>query len=547
MLCLNCGAELDRDACFCAQCKAPAEFVTPKKYYIRSNEEEKFQKKKGPDTLPCQTVKETGLLPGRSGLSVLVSALLAAIFAAGLFVSGWFFLKTGQASQAPLWEAELSALDESLTQIKDSRNALSDLKSRISDANREIRQLQDSLKEYRALRDADPEKTRPLPGDSYEAIFSEDFFVQAYQQYIDELLQAFMQDTLVDQWFYTYYAYAVQQNADSPLVRDVWIYDPHGSEAEKFSPGIQYGSFFCSNFYTADLLEHLALNERLYVTGSDMLSMLFYIPGYALDNAVFVRFCGGNPDPEKMLVPNWTAADYRYFWEVPDSLSDSDLAIWEEFGLSAGELGIDWNSLFDEQAYYNAYLNFMDTVAPGLERLGMAQYLPDDTYYGGFRCSFSGSEPSLSDIAAVYAAAHPERFENGAGEDETDPGLSCDEQIRDAEKRLAELNERKTALLQERYALEHLQRSEAAYRDYRRALLLQGIRQAKLIKKGMYLFGFFCCLLLPAFLWALIRLIRSLGKPGDLFLVKLEEGEIAFPVNRKTQTLISRLLPPEES
>mgnify|MGYP007025223871 CR=1 FL=1 len=54
-----------------------------------------------------------------------------------------------------------------------------------------------------------------------------------------------------------------------------------------------------------------------------------------------------------MLVPGWTAADYRNFWETPDSLSDSDQAIWEGFGLSAEELGIDWNSLFDEQAYYD--------------------------------------------------------------------------------------------------------------------------------------------------------------------------------------------------
>lgn len=547
MLCRSCGNELERDACFCPQCGAPAEFVTPDKYYMRSNEEDNFQKKKGSYTLLRRTIRETGVLPGRSGLSVLASVLLPLTLAAGFLISGWFFLKTNRACQTPRWEEQLSVLDESLTQIKDSHDTLSELKSQITAANHEIRQLQDSLREYRALQDAESQDSGLLPKDSYEAIFSEEFFVQAFQQYIAELLQAFMQDTLVDEWFYTYYSYAVRQNAESPLMDDVWIYDPHGSGSEKFSPAIQHASLFCAGFYTSDLLEHLTLNERLYVTGSDMLSMLFYVPGYALDNAVFVKFCGGNPDPEKMLVPGWTAADYRNFWETPDSLSDSDQAIWEGFGLSAEELGIDWNSLFDEQAYYDAYLNFMNAVAPGLERLGMAEYLADDTYYGGFRCSFTGSEPSLSDIAAVYEAAHPERFETGADEEKTDSDPTYNQQINDAEKRLAELNETKAALLQERYALEHLQRSEASYRDYRRALLLQSIHHAKLLKQSMYLFGFFCCLLLPAFLWALLRLLRILKKPGDLFFIKFEEGEIAFPINRKTQHLILELQPLEES
>lgn len=545
MLCRNCGNELPGDACFCTQCGAPAEFVTPEKYYIRNNDSEKFQRKKGPDTLRLEAIKDAGILPGRSGMSVFVSLLLLLTFTVGFLVSGWFFIKTGSACRTPLWEEELAVLDDSLAQIKDSGDALSNLKSRITAANHEIRQLQDSLKEYRALRDAELQRSDLLPADSYEAVFSEELFAQAYRQYIDELLHAFRQDALVDQWFYTYYAYAVRQNTDSPLIDDVWIYDPHGSGEEKFSPVIQYSSVFCANLYAADLPEHLVLNERLYVTGSDMLSMLFSVPGYVLDNAVFVRFCGGNPDPEKMLVPNWTAADYRSFWEVPDSRFDSDQAIWEGFGLSAEELGIDWNDLFDEQAYYDAYVNFMDTIAPGLERLGKAEYLPDDSYYGGFRCSFSGSEPSLSEIAGAYAAAHPERFESGA--EETDPALFYDEQIDAAQEKLAELNEAKIELLQERYALEHLQRSEAAYRDYRRALLLQSIRQTKLLKKSMRLFGFFCVFLLLMTLWAAVRLLLILRKPGDLFLLKLEEGEIAFPINRKTQKLILELQTSEES
>ena len=84
MLCRSCGNELNGDACFCPQCGAPAEFVTPDKYYMRSNEEDNFQKKKGSYTLLRRTIRETGILPGRSGLSVLASVLLPLTLAAGL-------------------------------------------------------------------------------------------------------------------------------------------------------------------------------------------------------------------------------------------------------------------------------------------------------------------------------------------------------------------------------------------------------------------------------------------------------------------------------
>lgn len=368
-----------------------------------------------------------------------MSLLLFFIFAGGLAVCGRFTFRAWQEYHTPYQEAAYAALDEELAKREGCADKIAELEALLKTNVQETKELESTLARYHIRREEEILNTVTSSVEiDYDALFGTEFFSSAYLQYIDDLLNAFRQDALTDSWLYPYYEYSVNYGANDYIGRDLWIYDSDAAD-EKFS-GLLDPRHFCVSVYTASLSDHFTQNSHLYVTGLDMLGILFGIPGYVLDEAVFVKAYGGNPYPSEMEVPGWRQQDYDDFWEAAGGNSDSAYAVWENFGLSALDFNIDWNTLVDEAAYYKAYEEFMDAVAPGLERYNIAQYVPDDDYYGGVRYNLFGTEASQQEIAAAYIAGHPDCLAELGINTETLPS-SYDDLIAEAKLQLKELTD----------------------------------------------------------------------------------------------------------
>lgn len=409
MICHNCGKEISENARFCRYCGVPVKTSRARR--------------------------------------VLVSLLLVCIFAGGLAVSGWFTVRTWQKYNAPYREEDFDALQTELAKADDSAEEILRLETLMENNSTEIREQKDTLAFHRASRESEILDTiTEYPELDYNALFQTELFSSAYLQYIDDLLSAFRQDRQIDSWLYPYYTYSLEYGENTYIDEDLWIYrqDKDAAETEgdtqKFNSAISDPAMFYVAVYISALNDHALQNDHLYVTGLDMLNTLFKIPGYVLDGAVFVKAYGGNPDPQEMEVPGWTPQDYNNFWQYAGSYLYSEHAVWTDYGLSAEDFDLDWNTLTDENAYYRAYEKFMDTVAPGLDRFSPAQYVPDDEYYGGVRYELPGREASLQEIAAAYITGNPSCLKELGIDIKTLPS-SFDSLIAEDEARLEELED----------------------------------------------------------------------------------------------------------
>lgn len=428
MVCHNCGIELSAGARFCRHCGAPVQETIER-------------------TLPAVQlpVEEPKTIKKGRGRRVFLSLLLFCIFAGGLAVSVWYTIRTMQKYNTPYREDDFAALNAALAKADDSAAEILRLEALLAASSAEVQELEDTLALHRASREREILDTITDTVElDYDALFHTEPFASAYLQYIEDLLNAFRQDAQIDSWLYPYYTYSVEYGANTYINEDLWIYrhydDSTESEenAEKFNPVLSEPAFFYIDSYTNTLTGHAARNGHLYVTGLDMLNTLFQIPGYVLDGAVFVKAYGGNPAPQEMEVPGWAPQDYNNFWQYAGSYLYSEHAVWVDYGLSAEDFALDWNTLTDEKAYYKAYEKFMDAIAPGLDRYAPAQYVADDEYYGGIRCELSGNEATLQEIAAAYIADNPACLKE-LGIDTAALPSSFDGLIADAETRLEEL------------------------------------------------------------------------------------------------------------
>lgn len=480
MICQNCGNEMSEGANFCRHCGAPAtaakEPVPVKKRHIRR---------------------------------ALVSLLLFFIFAGGLAVSGWFEFNAWQKYNAPYQEAAFAALEEELSKTEGCAEKIAGLEVLLETNARETRELEATLALYHTQRESEilGSVTDSVELD-YNALFTTEPFSSAYLQYIDDLLSAFQQDRLADGWLYPYYTYSLECGANPYIDLDLWIYDGAG-ENEKFSELLTDPQHFYVSAYTSTLTDHLALNNHLYVTGMDMLNTFFRIPGYVLDGAVFVKAYGGNPSPEDMKVPGWAPQDYINFWEDADSYLFSDHAVWEDFGLSAVDFDIDWNTLVDEDAYYKVYEKFMDIIAPGLDRYDMAQYAPDDEYYGGVRYELSGSEATLKEIAAAYIADNPDCLAELGIDTDTLPS-SYDSLIADGKVQLEELAETAEDLELQKAEATRLQAGKAFLLQQQETLLAMQEQHVETLTVTLWVFALICVFLFAMAIASLRWLVRSL-------------------------------------
>lgn len=446
----------------------------------------------------------------------LVSLLLFLIFTGGLAVSGWFELNAWQKYKAPYQEAAFAALEEGLAKTEGSAEKIVELDTLLESNSQEIQKLEDTLALYHTRRESEILDTvTDLVDLDYDVLFMTQPFSSAYLQYIVDLLSAFCRDDLIDSWLYPYYTYSLEYGANAYIDQDLWIYRNNNGmagaeeQAEKFNRILSDPSSFYSVYYTDILTDHLAQNDHLYVTGLDMLNTLFDIPGYVLDCAVFVKAYGGSPSPEEMDVPGWTAQDYSNFWEDADSYLGLEYAIWEYSGLSAADFDIDWNALVDEKAYYKAYEKFMDTIAPGLDRYDLAQYTPDDEYYGGVRYTLPGNEATLQEIAAAYIAENPSCLAELDINTNALPS-SYDELIADAEEQIEELTETAAELEQQKKEAKRLQEGKVFLLQQQETLLNMQEQHAGNLTVTLCVFTLIFVFLFAMAITSLRRFIRAI-------------------------------------
>lgn len=500
MVCPKCGKELSESALFCRYCGVPV---------TAGSEPVSIARESMPVAeTPAAAAEEPAPVKKRHIRQALVSLLLFFIFAGGLAVSGRFIFSTWQESHTPYQAAAFAALDEELAMREDCADRISELEVLLKANAQEIKDLESDLAGYRLRRE---EEVLNTVTDSveldYDALFATEFFSSAYLQYIDDLLNAFRQDTLTDNWLYSYYDYSADYGANIHINQDLWIYDSDSAD-EKFSRLLDTRRF-CVSVYTATLTDHFTQNDHLYVTGFDILNTLFRIPGYVLDDSVFVKAYGGSPSPAEMDVPGWSLQDYDDFWESAGSRSDSSYAVWETYGLSAVDFDIDWRNLVDEDAYYSAYEEFMDTIAPGLERYDMALYIPDDDYYGGVRYELSGNEATLKEIAAAYIAGHPDCLEELGINTDALPS-SYDNQIAETKLQLEELAKTAGELTLQKNEVKWLQDSNTFFRQQQETLLAMEQQHMEFLNRTLLIFAIICIFLLIMAIASLRRFIRAL-------------------------------------
>lgn len=515
MVCQNCGNKMSEGANFCRHCGAPV--TAAEEPAAITQAPVAVTEAPTADAQTTAALTEASTAPAQAPVSfkkrhirrALVSLLLFLIFTGGLAVSGWFTFNVWQEYNTPYRAASFAALDEKLAETEACAEKLAELDSLLKTNAQEIRELEADLTRYCVQREDEILSTVTDSVDlDYNALFTTEPFSSAYLQYMDDLLTAFRQDSLADSWLYPYYIYSVEYGANIYIVLDLWIYS-NGDEREKFNGLLTDPQHFCISAYTATLTDHITRNDQLYVTGLDMLNTLFRIPGYVLDGAVFVKAYGGSPSPEEMEVPGWTPQDYSDFWTYAESYNLSEHAVWEDYGLSAVDFNLDWNALVDEDAYYRAYEKFMNTIAPGLDRYDMAQYTPDDDYYGGFRYELSGNEATLKEIAAAYIAGSPARLAELGINIDTLPS-SYDSLIADSKVQLEELAKAAEELELQKTEVKRLQDSEAFYRQQQETLLAMEKQHTENLTRILWIFTLSCVFLFIMAVISLRRFIRAL-------------------------------------
>lgn len=507
MVCENCGNQMSESAKFCRHCGAP---VTAAQTTVAVTQApvaaaEALTAAEAPVTTTATPISTRK----RHIRRALVSLLLFFIFTGGLAVSGWFAFNVWQEYNTPYRAASFAALDEKLAETERCSEKLSELDSLLKTNAQETRELEADLARYHAQREDEILTTvTDYIDPDYDALFTTEPFSSAYLQYMDDLLSAFRQDSLADSWLYPYYTYSVEYGTNTYIAQDLWIYN-NEDEREKFNGLLTDPQHFYISVYTATLTDHITINDQLYVTGLDMLNTLFCIPGYVLDGAVFVKAYGGSPSPEEMNVPGWNPQDYIDFWSYADSYNLSEHAVWEDYGLSAVDFNIDWNALVDEDAYYRAYEKFMNTIAPGLDRYDMAQYTPDDDYYGGFRYELSGNEATLNEIAAAYIAGNPACLAELGINTDTLPS-SYDSLIADSKVQLEELAEAAEELELQKTEVKRLQDNEAFFRQQQETLLAMEKQHTVNLTRILWIFVLSCVFLFIMAVASLRRFIRAL-------------------------------------
>lgn len=426
MLCPKCGKEIPETARFCRYCGSPA------------------------------TVRHS-----RGIIRIIGCFLLFLVFTAGAVVSGGFGWQLWAQRNIPYRQEQVDELEDTLNRLANSsEEQLDELESQFQDALDGQALLKTQLSDLESKRQREILQAAMADSDKItKALFSTEYFADAYQQYLEDLLDAFLKDGRIHEWLYPYYAYSTELGRNAYIADELYFYAFADGDSI-FSEETQDPETLLRNAYNYDLYRHIYYTGRIYITASDFMNRVLLVPDYVANGAVFVKAFGGNPDPENMYVPGWGAADYAEFWRDAPYYADSREPIWWYYGLSAEELNLDWEQMADEQAYYDAYLKFMDTIAPGLGVFDMVTYSAGDDAFGGMYYDITGKEASVTEIVTQYIEDHPEYLEE-IGLDPDSLSSSFDQELAETKAKLETLNEQASELADKRNELAALLDSEA--------------------------------------------------------------------------------------
>ena len=505
-----------------------------RKHYIRKSGKKKFRKEKGPALIPLASIHGVFVEHHKYGGRLFLSLLLLCCCAAG----AWYCAGSGYDAynvlNIPYREKEL-AEQESIMAVIDG------------DGARQLLQYQNSQEENRSavstlsesLTGLEAQQTQEMldaisKSDSFDldAFFNRELFSLAYQEYLQDLLDAFKSDEAQHSWLYTYYETTKAYGGNYFLDTDLWIYSGGGDNS--FSPILDSAASLMNEQYDLDLYEHIVFTGRIYISGADFMRVVLSLPRYTVEGAIFVKACGGVPEASEMSVPGWTRSHYEEFWLYGADYYSMDAPMWLDYGLSAGDFNLDWNTLTNESAYYDAYQNFMDKIAPGLPRHEIVSYQADDAAYGGMGYSLRGTEPSFHDLIASYAENHPEFIEELMANETYGKLLttSVDEEIAEAKAQLEALEKEFLDLQELEKELSQLLADADIHRnDY--ALLLTDIEQHRQeVTRRLLFFSGASLLCLLGALFCLCKFFGFLKRPRHLFVVSGQEMDHAFHTRR---------------
>lgn len=514
-------------------------------YYRKTDR--RFKKKKGQIGIPLSLVKSFTINHTPCTGKMIASFLLFFIFTAGAVISGCFGWQTWQRKDTPYRQERLDELEEALGQLAGiSEDQLAELDTQLEEAGEKHSLLELQLKDYQIQRQQEILQTALMDSSfDTQALFSTDFFADAYQQYLEDLLEAFLNDRQIHDWLYPYYAYSIERGENNYIEDELYFYAPPGADG-LFSAETETPAVLLANTYNYNLYQHIYYTGRIYITASDFMNIVLHVPDYVANGAVFLKAYDGTPDPGNMYVPGFSNADYAAFWRDAPAYLDSPDPFWLSYGLSAEEFDLNWGQLTDEEIFYDAYLKFMNTVAPGLGVFDMVSYSAGDDSYGGMYYDIIGKEASVTEIVTLYIEDHPEYLEEHEPDLANRPS-SYDQQMETVRKEIEELTTQLSGLTNQRNELAaFLDSEDSLHAEYDQ--LVKEVQDYKsLLLHNLILFSSIFILLLVMALISLVIFIRLAKKPKHLMILTLKDGtEAAFSISfcsKKRLAALQELLP----
>lgn len=514
-------------------------------YYRKTDR--RFKKKKGQLGVPLSLVKNASIYHTPYARKAIASFLLFVIFTAGTVISGFFDWQNWRRMNTPYRQERIDELEDALEQLSEiSYTQLNELDAQLQQTAERCSLLEQQLTDCQSQRQMEILQTALLDSSfNTQALFAIDFFADAYQQYLEDLLEAFLNDRWIHDWLYPYYAYSVELGQNKYIEDEMYFYAPPGTDSI-FSAVTENPEKLLQDAYHYDLYRHIYYTGRIYITASDFMNRVLHIPDYAANGSVFMKAYGGTPDPENMYVPGWDHSDYAVFWRDAPAYLDSPEPFWIYYGLSAEKFDLNWDQLADEKAFYDAYLKFMNTIAPGLGVFDMVSYCAGDDAYGGMYYDITGKEASVTEIVTLYIKDHPEYFE------EQEPDLvkrpsSYDQQLETIRKETDELTTQLSGLTGRRNELAAFLDSGDTLRAEYDQLTKEAQDYRTLFRHNLIIFSSIFILLAFMAMVSLLVFIKLMKKPKHLMILSLEDGtEAAFSVrfcSRKKLAALQEMLP----
>lgn len=508
----------------------------------------RLKKKKGQLGIPLSYISAVSVQHTPCAGRIIASFLLFIIFTAGTVISGSFGWHAWNQLNEPYRQERIQELEDILDRLASSdASQLDELEPQLQTAVTDLTLAKEQLEVLKEQRRQELLHTAVTdPSFDTRALLSSDFFADAYQQYLKDLMDAFLNDSLIHDWLYPYYTYSMELGSNRFIENELYFYTVT-DDGSIFSPETENPKALLQDAYNYDLYQHIYYTGRIYITASDFLNRVLNVPDYVANGAIFVKAYGGTPYPADMHVPGWSNADYADFWRNAPSYYDSSDPVWISYNLSAEDFDIDWENLANEQAFYDAYLKFMDTVAPNLGVFDMVTYTAGDDSYGGMYYKITGREASVTEIATCYIEEHPEYLEK-IGLNPATQHTSYDEQLNALEENIEELTDCVVDLTNKQNELTALLDSaDSAQAEYDRIMSDVQSRRERLTQ-NLAIFGSIFILLLLMALISLIVFIRLVKKPKHLMILELTDGSgaafsISFCSKKKLVELQNRLSP----